>query len=312
MLHMPKAKQKKVKKAKDKSTSWQPIMPAVPIDHVPGVSFNIPNLFSGQGDPENIKKRILIFTPTTGLVRVEFVQARYSQVIPTNWSFVDMQQHLSPWVSVGYQLADAQNLMAKEVVEGDYEWIIYVEHDNILPPDGFLKFNQYINEHKVPVVSGLYFLKADITEPLIYRGRGTSHFKDWKLGDKVWVDGIPFGFRLEHAGLIKAAWETSEEYVVNGIRTRRVFSQPNTIWYDKNTGGVVSKGGTTDLEWCSRIMREDLFTKAGFPEYAKMKNPFLVDTSIFVKHIDPNGNVWPKAMPARYIPPKGYKPREVQ
>lgn len=300
------------KKKTDSPTAWKPIMKsAVPMGQVKGVSWNIPNLFS-PGSQSDIKKRILIFTPTTGLVRVEWVQARYGQIIPTNWSFVDMQQHLSPWLSVGYQLADAQNLMAREVVEGDYEWIIYVEHDNVIPPDGFLKLNQYINDHNVPVVSGLYFLKSDITEPLIYRGRGTSHFKDWKLGDKVWCDGIPFGFRLEHAGLIKAAWKDSEEITVNGIQTRRVFSQPNSIWYDQESGGVVAKGGTTDLEWCSRIMKDGLFTKAGFPEFQKKKYPFLVDTSIFVKHIDQVGRMYPIAIPARYLPEdENYRGREV-
>ncbi len=290
---------------------WKPFLkPAVPLNEVKGLSFNTPNIF-GNTDPDDLKKRILIFTPTTGLVRVEWVQARYSQIIPTNWSFVDMQQHLSPWLSVRYQLADAQNLMAREVVEGDYEWIIYIEHDNLLPPDGFMRFNQYINDHDVPVVSGLYFLKSDITEPLIYRGRGTSHFKNWKLGDRVWCDGIPFGFRMETASLIKAAWKTSPEIVISGVKTRRVFTQPHAIWFDQNAGKAITKGGTTDLQWCTRIMQERLFEKAGWPEYQKRKYPFLVDTRIFVKHIDQSGQIWPKAIPARYIGPDGYKGVEI-
>lgn len=298
---------KKVPRGKERKPM---LKPAVPLNKIPQLAWNIPNLHQGD-EVVDANKRILIFTPTTGLVRVEWVQARYGQIIPTNWSFVEMQQHLAPWLSVHYQLADAQNLMAKEVVEGDYEWVIYVEHDNVLPPDAFLRLNQYINDHKVPVVSGLYFLKSDITEPLIYRGRGTSHFNNWKIGDKVWCDGIPFGLRLEHAGLIKAAWETSPEIVVNGIRTRQVFRQPNSIWFDAESNGVIAKGGTTDLEWCTRIMDEGLFAKAGFPEYQKKKYPFLVDTNIFVRHVDPNGTMWPKAMPARYVPPKGYKGKEI-
>lgn len=204
-------------------------------------------------------------------------------------------------------------------VEGDNSYIAgpaavhNCEHDNVIPPDAFMRLNQYINDYRVPVVSGLYFLKSNITEPLLYRGRGTSHFTDWKLGDRVWVDGIPFGFRLEHAGFIKEAWKTSEDIVVNGIKTRRVFKQPSAIWYDRNQGGIVTKGGTTDLEWCTRIMKEDMFTKIGFPEYAKRKYPFLVDTNIFVKHIDQNGTVWPKAIPARFVPDnqETYKGREI-
>lgn len=38
--------------------------------------------------------RVLIFTPTTGLVRTEWVNARYGQIIPCNWSNVNMNNLL--------------------------------------------------------------------------------------------------------------------------------------------------------------------------------------------------------------------------
>jgi len=204
-------------------------------------------------------------------------------------------------------------------VEGDNSYVAgpcavhNCESDNVIPPDAFLRLNQYMNEQDIPVVSGLYFLKSDITEPLIYRGRGTSHFKDWKLGDLVWCDGIPFGLRLEHAGLIKAAWKESREIVINGIKTREVFSHPTSIWQDPDTGGLVALGGTTDLEWCRRLIQDKLLEKAGFPEIQKKKNPFLVDTRLFVKHIDQNGQMWPKSIPARFVPdnPDKYKGKEI-
>lgn len=273
---------------------------AIPMELLDRQDFKIHGLQSAN--KKNWNKRILIFTPTTGLVRVEWVQSRYNQIIPTNWSHVEITQFLNPFVTLGYQLADAQNIMAKKVVEEDYEWIIYIEHDNILPPDAFLRFNQYINEEKVPVVSGLYWTKSNIAEPLLYRGRGTSYFKEWQLGDKVWVDGIPFGFRLEHGSLIKAAWETSEPYEVLGEKTRRVFRQPGSMWFDEEKGGYVATGGTTDLEWCSRLMTEGLFAKAGWPKFQNMDFPFLVDTNIFVKHIDHSGRVFPESIPSRFVP----------
>lgn len=252
-------------------------------------------------------KRVLIFTPTTGNVRIEWVNARYGQIIPTNWSNVQMQQFLSPYVPVEYQLADAQNLMAKKVVEEGYEWIIYIEHDNIVPEDLFVKFGQYINEKKVPIVSGLYFTKQVPAEPIMYRGRGNSYYGDWKLGDKVWVDGIPFGCRLEHASFIKEAWKDSPEYMVGNTLTRRVFEQPNRIWYDPEKGGMASKSGTTDLAWCSRIMNEGLFEKCGWSEYEGKPFPFLVDTTIFVGHIDGQGRIFPLQIPEQFLPDKNKK-----
>lgn len=247
-------------------------------------------------------KRVLVFTPTTGLVRMEWVNARHGQITPTNWSYMQFQQYVNPYVPIAYQLPDAQNLMAKKVVEEDVEWVIYIEHDNIIPDDLFLRFNEYINEKKVPIVSGLYFTKSDPPEPVLYRGRGTSYYGDWKLGDKVWVDGIPFGCRLEHASFIKEAWKTAPEYMVGNIITRRVFAQPDKMWYDPVKGGNVAKTGTTDLNWCDTIIMNRLFEKCGWPEYQKMKYPFLVDTTIFVRHIDENGRIFPIKVPEKYLP----------
>lgn len=299
------------KKKEPKKPLTEPL--AIPIGKLRGQDFKIANLdVNDTNESDQWSKRVLIFTPSRGLVRMEWVQARYGQIIPTNWSFVEMTQFINPYVPLGYQLADAQNLMAKMVVEGDYEWVIYIEDDNVLPPDAFLRLNAYMNEGTIPVVSGVYFLKSTYTEPLVYRGRGTSHFAKWQLNDRVWVDGIPFGLRLEHGSLIKEAWKTSEEYTVGGVQTRRVFSQPRAMWFDEESGGVIAKGGTTDLEWCTRLMKEKIFEKAGWPKFQKMKYPFLVDTRIFVKHIDQNGVMWPQQVPAKYVnPDPKYKGRDI-
>ena len=53
--------------------------------------FNYRTVVKESGDPGYVN-RILIGTPVTGLVRVEWMQARYGQVIPVNWSNVIMMQ----------------------------------------------------------------------------------------------------------------------------------------------------------------------------------------------------------------------------
>ena len=171
--------------------------------------------------------RILIAVPTTGLARIEWMMARYGQIIPTNWSQVEMIQWLNTYAPLEYQLPDAENLIAKAVVQGNYEWFLSIEQDNVIPPDTFLRLNEYMIEGKVPIVSGLYFLKSHPTEPIIYRGRGNGSFRDFKLGDKVWCDGVPFGLTLIHGSIIRTLWNESEEYMVGNEVTRRVFSLPN-------------------------------------------------------------------------------------
>ena len=144
-----------------------------------------------------------------------------------------------------------------------------------------------------------------------------------KIGDKVWCDGIPFGLTLIHGSIIKALWNESEEYMVGNEVTRNVFSLPNinTGNYgfdntDKKEEGAARFSytrGTTDLNFCKRVMRDDIFTKAGWPKYAKMKYPYLVDTNLLVMHIDERGRQYPLGgIPLKNKPPQGYKPKEIK
>lgn len=239
------------------------------------------------------KNRLLIGTPSTGLVRMEWVMARYGQIIPTNWSATDAIQWISTYAPLQYLVADAQNLIVRTVIEKEMQWLLLIESDNVIPQDAFIRVNEYILKGDVPVVSGLYFTKSSPPEPLIYRGRGNSFFNDWKMGDKVWVDGVPTGFLLIHHSILKAMWDESPEYVINGQVTRRVFDNPEKLWFDPETHSYHITVGTSDLAWCERVMKDRFFEKAGWPEYQKKQFPFLVDTNIFVRHIDENGRQFP-------------------
>lgn len=247
--------------------------------------------------------RILVATPSTGIIRMEWALNRYGQSMPTNWSKIDIIQWISAYAPTGYMLADAENLIAKAVVEGNFEWFLSWEEDNIPPLDAFVRLNEYMTKGTVPIVSGLYFTKSHPPEPILYRGKGTGSYRDFKMGDLVWVDGIPFGFSLIHGSIIKALWDESEEYMVNQTPTRRVFANPSKAFGKPEDGAFGTTSGTTDLAFCQRIMDNDIFAKAGWPEYAKKKYPFLVDTNIFVKHITQAGVVYPLGgVPKEYLP----------
>jgi len=246
--------------------------------------------------------RLIIGHPMTGLVRVEWMMGRFGQTIPCNWSHSDVIQFVSPHIPLCYQVADAENLIAKTAVEADAQWMLFWEQDNIPPNDALVALNQYMLRKDTPVVAGLYFTKSVPPEPLCYRGTGNSYFNDWRLGDKVWCSAVPFGFTLIAGSLIKAMWEESPEYRVNGQLTRRVFEAPRQSWMDQEKGSYIANAGTSDMAWCKRVIEGDFFTKAGFPEYAKKKYPFLIDTSLFVRHIDNSGVQWPLEVPERFKP----------
>lgn len=251
-------------------------------------------------NPGKLNNRVLIGTAATGLVRIEWVMARYGQVIPVNWSSVQMIQFLSSYVPLGYEVSDAQNLICSTVVNNDFEWLLLVEHDTCPPVDGFIKFNRYMREGKYPIVSALYYSRSRPSEPLVFRGRGNSVYNDWeespgkaKEGQElVWCDGVPTGMLLVSGRLIKAMWDDSPEYAVGNAITRRVFETPRTQWLDPEMGVFNSAQGTSDLNWCDRIIREGYIEKAGY-EVPDPENPFLVDTTIFCQHIDIDGQVYP-------------------
>lgn len=247
-------------------------------------------IFQNSGDPGYVN-RLLIGTPTTGLVRMEWVNARYGQTIPTNWSMVQMIQWMSTYIPYQFQVADAQNLIVREFIAKDFEWLLLIEDDTAPPADAFIRFNEYMRDGTVPIVSGLYYTRSVPAEPMVYRGRGNSFYTKWKPGQKVWVDGLPTGMLLVHQSILKAMWDDSPEYLVGGIKTRRVFNTPRDLWYDEKTGQFNTTAGTSDLDWCTRIINGGYLKKAGWPELQKKKFPFLIDTNIFCRHIDRNSGI---------------------
>ncbi len=236
------------------------------------------------GDP---RLRLLVVTPTLGIVRMEWVQGRHGQVIPCNWSATSASLGIGHMVPMHYLVADAQNLGCQGLVERDFEWLLLWEDDVIAPADAYLKLNDYMRKAEIPVVSGLYFTKGSYSEPIVYRGLGTSCYTDFKIGDKVWADAVPTGFLLIHSSIIKLMYKESEEYTtLGGTKTKKIFETPAQILFDPITGTYSGATGTSDITWCHRVIDKKVLQRAGWPKIGRRKYPFLCDTNIFCKHID--------------------------
>lgn len=235
---------------------------------------------------EPATRRILIGTPTLGLVRVEWHNAMTGIVVPCNWSN-------SVNTPIGFLVHDAQNILVQKAIDAKFDWLALIEDDVLVPPDIFLKWGTHMERGDVPIISGLYHLRGPRSsgpEPLMYRGRGTGAFKDWKPSEQVWVDGVPTGCLLIHTSILRALWEQAEPYTVqnNGapLAVRRVFNTPREAAYDSGTGAYQKFLGTSDLFFCDEVIRLGILKKAGWPDVARRKYPFLVDTSIRCGHIE--------------------------
>jgi hypothetical protein len=244
-------------------------------------------------------------TPTRGLVRIEWHSAVRGMMVPPNHAMVTMIQHINAFFPTRFSVADAQNLAVREAIERDFEWLLLLEDDVCPPVDMLLRLDNYIKAGP-PVVSGLYYTKSAPSEPLVYRGRGTGPYINWKMGQKVWCDGVPTGCLLIHMGLLRAMWEDSKQYVipVSNQVTREVFESPARAWISP-TGDVNVTTGTSDLNWCDRVMEGNYLKKSGWGQYARKRYPFLVDTSIRCGHVAPDGTMYLPPDPVKVEPLRG-------
>ena len=87
--------------------------------------------------------------------------------------------------------------------------------------------------------------------------------------------------------------------MVGNTLTRRVFRHPKNI--SAGDGDFFMMQGTTDLEFCKNVIEEKILEKTGWKEIAKKELPFLVDTGIFVRHIDNEGNQHPLVLPDDFL-----------
>lgn len=250
------------------------------------------NLLFSSG--KAIQQRVYLGIPMTGVIRSEWAMARYGQVIPTNWSQSEYHQWIKQNTPLGYAVAEARNIIVDCFLRSNAEWLFFIDHDVIMPPDCFVKLNRYIKDAKYPVVCGLYFAKADPPEPLIYRGRGNSFYPDFKIGQKVWADGIPMGCTLIHRSLLEVMSADAPEYVVHGsVKIKQVFDTPFGAFFDPESHSIRTYAGTEDLSWCDRVINGGYLKKSGWGNIARKEFPFLVDTSIFCRHITMDGQVYP-------------------
>ena len=246
---------------------------------------------------EMATKRICICVPTTGNLRIEWVMARFGCIMPVNWSHGEVFQYYDQYSPIGYVVADTRNICVQYSLDQKFEWTFFIDHDTCIPQDTFIKLSEYMTEAKYPVVCGLYYCKGAYPEPLMFRGRGNGYYSNWKYGDLVEVDGVPMGCTLIHNSVLKLMSEESEVYTVNSlcgpVTVRRVFETPRLAWKDPETGKYNQFGGTEDIPWCNRVMKDNILERAGWKGFGKKKYPFVCDTSIFCQHLDNYGTQYP-------------------
>jgi hypothetical protein len=247
-----------------------------------------------QINPNKWKTPVLIGVATEGWIRYEWANARYSQIIPINWAAAGFDIN---YAALGFSIDDAYNLMVKHAINIEVEWLLIIEDDVMIPPDAFIRLNKYMQKGDIPVVSGLYFSKGNPSEPLVFRGRGNGCFYKWKLGDKIWCDGLPMGCLLIHMSVLRKVWNEAKTYrASNGEETNQVFITPRKIDFTMTPFHFNVQLGTQDLFFFDKLLadKKRILKESGWQKIARKKYPFLCDTNVFCKHIDrSSGKTYP-------------------
>ncbi|HSE47505.1 MAG TPA: hypothetical protein VLA89_19585 [Gemmatimonadales bacterium] len=265
-------------------------------------------------------KRLMIGVPTLGVVRIEWDVHRRGQIIPINWQSGEVTaNHLPDTVGMGYHTADAQNLCLERAVLDKYEWCLLWEDDVLAPFDSMLRLAVHMEKMRTPLISGLYFSKSEPTWPLIFRGRGSGAFLDFEVGERrdprtkkllydglVWADGVPTGFLAIHRSIFEWVWKNSPDYQLpDGRKIKQAFKFPRESWFDPEQDRYFAQMGTSDLAFCDRLIKENVFAKTGWASLAKKKYPFLVDTNLYAQQIDLQGKLYPNNCNEILAPKRG-------
>jgi hypothetical protein len=261
---------------------------------------------------ERWRTPLLFGTATLGQVRIEWANALHYIVLPVNLSHTAMIQPYHYMSPLRYHVAEAQNLIVSRALEteGEYEWVFLLEDDVVVPPNVLLQFAKWMHDGRFPVVSGWYNVKSNPPEPMFFRGRGNGpvcyHVGEVEqhvetVNEKlklraVMCDGVPTGCMLVSTKLLRAVAEDAPTMVLkrqahhdgtlHEVAVKEVFITRREAGVDPETDGYYKKLGTSDLEFCDRVIDRGYLKKAGYDYAASLEWPFPIDVDIRCGHIE--------------------------
>lgn len=132
--------------------------------------------------------------------RNEYIHLR----VMTSWwnMMTPMNQKFYRLPVLRMEIGEAYNQSFQQIMEhpelGKFQYILTLESDNMPPADGLIKM--YDNMDRVDVVSGLYFTKGEMGQPMIYGEPGSVPMNFWPqipLPDRLQLcNGLGMGFTL--------------------------------------------------------------------------------------------------------------------
>jgi hypothetical protein len=181
---------------------------------------------------------LLFAVPLTGRpIPPDVMFAFHSMAMPMNYNYSSLRVQGKP-------VAEARNEYANYALQNNCKYIFFWDEDVACPPQSIPELIYKMEHHpEIAVCGGIYCLKREPAEPLVFRGNGNGPFWDWKAGEFFEVSGIGMGCTL--------------------VRTE-VFKDLKKPWfktefnYDRMMDGVAGlESWTEDLWFCDRVTKTE-------------------------------------------------------
>lgn len=210
---------------------------------------------------------LAIGIPSFGMVHLFFMARVLNLRLPMNvtvtWIYV-----------VGKEVGDARNeivakALARETPELKCRAIFFIDDDVLINQDCLLK----LWAHQRPIVSGLYFAKTSVPQPLALHDDGAGVARSWVPGETIDVAGHGMGCTLIDADVFRR---------VRDENALGVDAAGYPLWFKTTRDVGIVKGDGTEI---TRNQTEDMY----FLDHARrLGYQPAVDTSpqTFAWHLD--------------------------
>ena len=151
--------------------------------------------------------KTLIAIPTHDNVPVMFVKTFIDLIKPegTTYSIIP-----------GTLIYEARNLIAQKAVENNFDAVLWLDSDMIVPRDALVRLAEDMEEHRADLVTALYFRRKPPTNPVISNDfywrveddgsvkTGATSYVDYPRNAVFPVNGMVFGCCMTSGKLLKA------------------------------------------------------------------------------------------------------------
>lgn len=182
------------------------------------------------------KQRVVVIIPSAEMISVTVMMALWNLAFPPNNGVVKIAA-LGDEVGVAYSNAIESILNHPDLSK--WEYVLCIEHDNVVPPDGVVRLVERMEQHpEFAAIGGLYFTKGpggcaqiwgDVKDPLInYRPQIPD-----PTGGLVECYGVAQGFTMFRLDLFKDSRLRRPWFkTLNGKEGLGMSTQDLYLWND--------------------------------------------------------------------------------